>query len=149
MLLIAASKLLRIPPYVNFLLTCFPPKASFFSYLNTYLRMKKAKLTSCLYFLLIYSVPQQSCSKYTVTTSQKDPADIHYKRKVAASYFWGIINKPHSMIDTTCGKAGLSDVKFTTNLGYSLLHVVTLGIVNLVRVEWKCQKEEAVIGFHP
>lgn len=113
--------------------------------------MKKAKLVSCgFYFVLLaYCVPMQSCSKYTVTTTGKNPADIHYKSKVAASYFWGIINNPHSVTDSTCGKAGLSDVKFTTNFGYSLLHIVTLGIVNLVRVEWKCQKEEPVIGFKP
>lgn len=113
--------------------------------------MKKAKRLSCSVplLLLFYTLPMQSCSKYTITTSQKDPADIHYKSRVATSYFWGIINKPQSVIDTTCGKAGLSDVKFTTNVGYSLLHIVTLGIVNVVKVEWKCQKEEPVIGFQP
>lgn len=113
--------------------------------------MKKAKLISCGFylFLIVYCVPVQSCSKYTVTTSQKNPADIHYKKKIVASYLWGLINKPHSVIDTACGKAGLSDVKVTTNVGYSLLHVVTLGIVNVVKVEWKCQKEEPVIGFQP
>src|SRR5688572_10772594 len=110
--------------------------------------MRKAKLVSCsLYlFLVVYCLPVQSCSKYTVTTSQKIHADVYYKKKVAVTYLWGIINKPHSVIDTTCGKAGLSEVKVTTHLGYSLVSVATLGIVNLVRVEWKCQKEEPVIG---
>ena len=112
--------------------------------------MKKAKCISySIYLLLIYCMPVQSCSKYTVTTSQKNPADIYYKKKVTASYFWGIINKPQSVVDTACGKAGLSEVKYTTNMGYSLVHVVTLGIVNLVKVEWKCQKEEPVIGYQP
>lgn len=113
--------------------------------------MKKRLFSGSGFFLVLflYLMPAQSCSKYTVTTSQKDPADIHYKSKVAASYFWGIINKPHFIIDTACGKAGLSDVKFTTNVGYSLLHIATLGIVNLVKVEWKCQKEAPVIGFQP
>ncbi len=68
--------------------------------------MKKAKLISCSFYLLIaYCVPVQSCSKYTVITSQKNPADIYYKKKVAASYFWGIINKPQYVVDTACGIA--------------------------------------------
>jgi hypothetical protein len=113
--------------------------------------MRKAKLISCsLYLLLIiYFVPLQGCSKYPVTTSQKNPADVQYKEKVAATYFWGIINKPHTVIDTTCGTAGLAEVKITTNLGYSLLNIVTLGIVNLVKIEWKCQKEAPLIGRQP
>lgn len=113
--------------------------------------MKKVKLISCSFylFLVLYGVPLQSCSKYTITTSQKNPADVYYKKRVAASYFWGIVNKPQSVVDTACGSAGLSDVKFTTNFGYSLLNVVTLGMVNVVRVEWKCQKEAPVIGQQP
>lgn len=113
--------------------------------------MQKAKRMSysfCL-LLIIYGIPVQSCSKYTVTTSKRDPADIYYKKKVATSYFWGIINKPQNVVDTACGKTGLSEVKFTTNVGYSLLNIVTLGIVNVVKVEWKCQKEPPVIGFQP
>ena len=113
--------------------------------------MRKTKLASfgfCV-LIIVYCVPLQSCSKYTVTTTQRDPADVYYKKKIAASYFWGIINKPRSIIDTACGKTGLSEVKITSNIGYSLLHVVTLGIVHIVQVEWKCQKEPPVIGFQP
>jgi hypothetical protein len=88
----------------------------------------------------------QGCSKYHVTTSQKNPGDISYKKKVAATYLWGIINKPHTIVDTACGTAGLAEVKITTNPGYTVLSVVTLGIVNLIKVEWKCQKEPPIIG---
>ena len=113
--------------------------------------MKKTTLMSCCvyFFLVVYCVPTQGCSKYTIVTSQKNPADIHFKKKVAASYLWGLVNKPQYIIDTACGKAGLSEVKVTTNVGYSLIHIVTLGIVNIVKVEWKCQKEEPVMGFQP
>lgn len=113
--------------------------------------MKKLRLASFGFSLLmtLYVMPLQSCSKYSVTTSKRDPADIYYKKKVAASFFWGIINNPKSVVDTACGKTGLSDVRFTTNVGYSFIHVATLGMVNLVRVEWKCQKEEPVVGYQP
>lgn len=89
------------------------------------------------------------CARYSIMPSQKDPADIHYKKKTAGSYFWGIVNNPHRVVDTTCGTAGLSEIKITGNIGYSILHVITLGIVHLVTVEWKCQKSEPVIGFQP
>ena len=87
------------------------------------------------------------CSKYTVTTTQSAPADIRFKNKVAASYLWGIINKPQSIVDSTCGTAGVSEVKVTSNFAYSLLNVATLGIVHVVKLEWKCQKEPPRIGF--
>ena len=113
--------------------------------------MKKTKLFyAAIYFVLVvYTVPVQSCSKYTVTTSEKDPADVYYKKKVVASYLWGAVNKPQRAVDTTCGSAGLDEVKITTNVGYSLINVVTLGMVNLVKVEWKCHKPAPVVGFQP
>ncbi|MDQ6608257.1 MAG: hypothetical protein M3Y85_00330 [Bacteroidota bacterium] len=113
--------------------------------------MQKRNLLSCLIFIMLAGsgMPLQGCSKYTVTTSEKDPADIYYKQKIAASYFWGIVNKPHRVVDTTCGTAALDEVRITTNIGYSLLHVVTLGIVNIVKVEWKCHKPAPVVGFQP
>jgi hypothetical protein len=105
--------------------------------------MRKAILLSCsLCFLM-------SCSKYPVTTTQKNPSDVFYKKKVAATYFWGIINKPQTIVDSTCGKAGLAEVKVTTHPGYSLLNLITLGIVNIVTIEWKCQKEPPIIGQQP
>lgn len=113
--------------------------------------MQQAKSFSTgIYFLLMIAwAPLQGCSKYTVTTSNRDPADVYYKKRIAASFFWGIINNPKNITDTACGKSGLSDVKVTSNVGYSLLNVVTLGIVHLVKVEWKCQKEKPVVGFQP
>lgn len=112
--------------------------------------MKKTIIITFSFCLLVsYSTTLQSCAKYTVTTSQKNTADVVYKKWVAKSYFWGAINKPHSMIDTTCGKGGLSEVKITSNLGYSIIHVATLGIVHLVKVECKCQKEPPIIGNQP
>ena len=113
--------------------------------------MIKAKLFPFLFCTVIVSaaLPMQSCSKYTVTTSQQDPADSYYKEKVTASYFWGLVNNPGRLVDTTCGSAGLDEVKVVNNLGYSLIHVVTLGMVNIVRLQWKCHKPEPVVGFQP
>ena len=113
--------------------------------------MKKSFLFSLnISFIIIINVSTlPGCSKYTVTTTQKNPSDIVYKKFHGASYFWGIINKPQTIVDTTCGRAGLSEVKVTSNFGYSLIHVVTLGIVHLVTIECKCQKEPPIIGEQP
>ena len=99
--------------------------------------------------LVMNAIAIQGCSKYTVTTSQKDPADVYYKQKTMASYFWGTVNNPHRAVDSTCGSAGLDEVKITTNLGYSLINVVTLGIVGIVKVQWKCHKPAPVVGYQP
>jgi hypothetical protein len=91
-----------------------------------------------------------SCAKYTVTTSQNDKADVQLKTKVLTSYFWGAVNKPKiGVIDSTCGNAGLERVVISTNTGYTLLQVITLGIVNKMKVQWYCQKEQPRVEFHP
>lgn len=106
--------------------------------------MKKILLYSTV--MLVYMMPMMGCAKYTVAPAYQNTADVVYKKTVAKSYFWGIINKPHTIKDTTCGKAGLSEVKVTSGIGYSIINVVSLGIVHLVKIECKCQKEPPVIG---
>src|SRR5215210_6999319 len=102
--------------------------------------MNKSKCirTIFCFVIAVNAMLLQGCAKYTVTTTQRDPVDVAYKKRIMASYLWGIINNPHRSIDSTCGAAGLDEVRITTNVGYSVIHVVTLGIVNIVKVEWKC-----------
>jgi hypothetical protein len=108
--------------------------------------MKKTLLLPVFISVFLLSNSMQSCSKYTVTTNYNNTADLVYQKRVATTYFWGIVNKPHTVVDTTCGKCGLSEVKVTSGLGYSVINVVTLGIVHIVRIETKCQKDPPVIG---
>jgi hypothetical protein len=96
--------------------------------------------------ILVCSTVLQSCSKYTVTTTYKNSSDLIYKKQIATSYLWGIVNKPGTVIDATCSKCGLSEVKITSNIGYSIINVVTLGIVHFVKIETKCQKDPPLIG---
>src|SRR5690348_17035377 len=110
---------------------------------------KKALTVLCLCLMIVSFTALEGCSKYTVTTSFRNPSDLVYKKYIATTYFWGIVNKPHSIIDSTCGRGGLSEVKVTSNIGYSLIHVVTLGIVHIVKIECKCQKEPPIIGEQP
>ena len=100
------------------------------------------------FFILVLSPSIQSCSKYTVTTTENNPADVYFKKQVMTAYFWGKINKPQRLADS-CGNAGLDEIKISSNLGYSLLNIITLGCIHIVKVEWKCHKTCAEIGFKP
>ena len=113
--------------------------------------MKKANGVSRFAFRLMIagSVLIIGCSKYTVTTGQRDPADSYYKQRTTTTFFWGLVNKPDRVVDTTCGNAGLDEVRITSHPGYSLLNLVTLGIVHVLKVEWKCRKPAPVVGFQP
>jgi hypothetical protein len=109
---------------------------------------------SALYFFLILClgltivVGTSSCVHYTITTTENNPADIAFKKKVVKALWWGKINVPQRLVDS-CGDAGLDEVKISSNFGYTLLHLVTLGIVHKVKVEWKCHKACSQIGFKP
>ena len=100
--------------------------------------------------LLISFLIAPGCATYTVTTDKADKADVQPKTKVLTSYFWGAVNKPKvGAVDTTCGLAGLERVVIKTHAGYTLLQLITLGIVHKVKVEYMCQKEPPQIGFQP
>ena len=109
---------------------------------------------STFYFALLMSlasgtvVMTSGCVHYTITTTENNPADIAYKGKVVKALWWGKINVPQRLVDS-CGDAGLDEVKISSNFGYTLLHLITLGIVHKVRVEWKCHKACSQIGFKP
>lgn len=109
------------------------------------LRMKSHLFHSVIVILVFTTF---GCSKYTVTTTENNPADIAFKQKVITSLWWGKVNHPQRLVDS-CGNAGLDEVKISSNIGYSLLHIVTLGIVHKVKVEWKCHKPCSDIGFKP
>ncbi|MFL5741270.1 MAG: hypothetical protein ACJ75B_13690 [Flavisolibacter sp.] len=113
--------------------------------------MKPAKYLSAVYLgiaLSMLSPTLPSCSKYTVTTTENNPADVYFKKKVMTSYFWGKVSKPQRLVDS-CGDAGIDEVKISSNIGYSLIHIITLGCIHKVKVEWKCHKPCSVIGFQP
>jgi hypothetical protein len=109
----------------------------------------KIKHTYLLCFLSI-TFFLVSCASYTVTTSRNDKADVQPKTQVLTSYLWGALNKPKiGVVDTTCGTAGLERVVISTNFGYTLLQIVTLGVVSKVKVQWLCQKQEPEVGYKP
>ena len=59
--------------------------------------------------------------------------------------FWGLAIKPKNGLNPpNCAApdpaVGFHEVRVTTNLGYSIITVVTLGIWSPMKVEWQCAK---------
>ena len=91
--------------------------------------------------LLVFS---GGCYHYYVAAPQVDPA-TEWKppsRKVVHSLAWGLANKPHTAVARGCEDSNaLDQVKVSSNLGYTLITVLTLGFWSPVEVEWRCSKE--------
>ena len=96
--------------------------------------MKKIVLVSLLFSSL------SSCYNSRVMTSSFDPS-TGYESQVVHNLFWGIIQK--NAIAKNCDSMQintLSEVRVKTNIGYSLINIITLGIWNIQEVQWKCGK---------
>lgn len=89
-------------------------------------------------FLTLFLLTHQSCYHYRIQAPQFDPS-TEYQRKTVHNLFWGLV-KPKDLKPANCDQKALDEVYVTTNLGYALLTVATLGIWCPMRVEWKCAK---------
>ncbi len=67
-----------------------------------------------------------------------------YAGEVVWSLVWGLVQQ-NPQIDNCHGQA-LAEVRVTTNFGFTLLTVATLGLVAPAKVEWRCAKPTVVPG---
>jgi hypothetical protein len=87
----------------------------------------------------------QGCYHYRVSSAKFDPSTNYQKKRVDA-LFWGVGQKRNNAIDvvtTNCDNLNINkidEVKVTTNYGYALITVLTLGIWCPMQIEWKCAK---------
>ncbi|GAB3773888.1 hypothetical protein GCM10028818_15870 [Spirosoma horti] len=91
-------------------------------------------------YLLLLLFSMQGCYHYRITTSKFDPS-TGYQKKTAHSFFWGLVQK--NVVATDCDALNLKsldEVRITSNFGYSVITVATLGIWSPVQLEWKCPK---------
>jgi hypothetical protein len=91
--------------------------------------------TPFLVFALCVSVPGCYTARVEVP-SPVSPGVTEYKGEVLWSKFWGL-KQEYPDVDN-CRKQGMSEVKISSNLGFALITVLTLGIFSPVRAEWKC-----------
>jgi len=109
----------------------------------------KNKIPFCIPFKLsaiILLMVFESCYHTRVTTSNFDPS-TGYQKKTVCSLFWGLAQR--DVLATNCDSLklkSLDEVRVTTNLGYALITVATLGIVCPMTIEWKCPKPCPIEG---
>jgi hypothetical protein len=64
--------------------------------------------------------------------------------EVLWSLAWGVVQEEPT-VDNCQGRA-LAEVHQSTNLGFALITVATLGFASPQRVEWRCAKAEVIPG---
>jgi len=67
-----------------------------------------------------------------------------YVGDVVWSFVWGLVQE-NPRIDNCQGQA-LAEVRVTSNFGFALMTVATLGLVAPARVEWRCAKAQPTGG---
>jgi hypothetical protein len=82
----------------------------------------------------------QGCYHTRVLTDAP-PASAVYSKSTVDSLFWGLLQTNVEVTAADCASSAFQEVRVTTNYGYALATVLTLGIWSRVEVEWKCAKE--------
>lgn len=78
-----------------------------------------------------------ACYQYRVAApGPVSPGVTEPKGEVLWSFIWGLVQE-YPRVDN-CQGQGMAEVKASTNLGFVLLTVVTLGLASPMQVEWRC-----------
>ena len=79
------------------------------------------------------------CYHYRVIAPESNPLN-EYEAKTVHNLFWGMLQTRPVSPPSCASSNGLHDVRVTSNLGYSVLTVVTLGIWCPMKIEWRCAR---------
>jgi len=101
----------------------------------------RPRLLAVVLILALWLCP--GCYHFRVTAPDPTPA-TEYRHETVHALFWGLIQQDTPA--TNCVSNALDEVKVTTNLGYALVTVATLGIWTPMQVAWRCAKEPVVDG---
>jgi hypothetical protein len=78
-----------------------------------------------------------SCAHYHITPQNVAPSTQPVSVTEAA-YLWGLV-QPNDIVPPNCPKkVPLAEVTAETNFGYFLIQLVTLDIVDIQTIEWRC-----------
>jgi hypothetical protein len=94
-------------------------------------------MTTCAALIALGSLG--GCYHYRVTPASSVPADDGHSTTKHA-LFWGLLQERAE--EPNCQGNGASEVVASTNLGYALVSVVSLGIWVPMSLEWKCAKDQ-------
>jgi len=87
---------------------------------------------------LIALAATSGCYHYRVTPANTAPADDGHST-TKHSFFWGLLQERAE--EPNCQGNGAAEIVASTNFGYALVSVVTLGIWVPLHLEWKCAKD--------
>lgn len=95
----------------------------------------------CLSLLLVL---QTGCYHYRVY-GKEVPVGSEAKQATLWSSIWGT-RQQNINTDQTCLHNAAAEVTMSSNFGYALLTVLSLGFVSPIDVEWKCAKDTPTGG---
>jgi len=91
-------------------------------------------------FVLFGALAACGCYHVRVIVPQPDPG-TEYKKKTVQNLAWGMLPKKKDIPASNClGSTRLDEVRASSNLGYSVLTVGTLGFWAPAQIEWRCTK---------
>ncbi len=107
-----------------------------------------------LFLFMLLATGTVSCYNFRVSSAHFDPSTTYHSKRVN-SFFWGLVQKRENGVDvvvTNCDSLNIhsiDEVRVSTNLGYSFITVLTLGIWCPMKIEWRCAKPCAREGIIP
>lgn len=106
-----------------------------------------AFLISLLVLILLGGCYSHSVSMIGTSPGGTAPPATEAEGTVAWSILWGVYKK--EPMPTNCQGQALAEVKASSNLGFTLLTVVTLGAAAPVRLDWWCARPTPPVGDFP
>jgi hypothetical protein len=89
--------------------------------------------------VLILALAQPACYRNAVVVPRPDPV-TEWRGQTVHSLFWGLIKSRDLTAQDCAPSNGLDIARNTSNFGFALITVVTLGIWSPTRLEWRCAR---------
>lgn len=88
--------------------------------------------------LLVFSLMLTSCYHVRTVADVEAQREANPRSTTVWVYAWGLVQP--RVVASECKSQALQDVRTSTNLGYALITVFTLGFVCPLNVEYTCSK---------
>jgi hypothetical protein len=102
-------------------------------------RCRRGSRPAILFAIAVCVVAAAGCSTTTVSVADPDPVTEYRERNTTAhTFFWGLAQDPQTVIAGNCESNSLDSVRVSTNYGFALVTVLSLGIWTPIEVNWRC-----------
>jgi hypothetical protein len=87
----------------------------------------------------VFALAAAGCSTTTVSVPNPDPVTEYREHNTTAhTFFWGLVQDPQTVVAANCESNSLDNVRVSTNYGFALVTVLSLGIWSPLEVNWRC-----------